>query len=532
MTGGTPATGGSGTGTGGSTATGGTTTTTGGTTTASGGKAATGGVAATGGSGGAVISGDQSVLERNKNPSRDGHFIQAGLSKDKAKTMAWDSNFKTSFKGTVYASPLYMQNGPGGKGAFFVVTTGNDVIAIDETTGATIWTKNIGSAPSQTGAGCGMSQPGLLSTPVIDATTRTIYVAGAIGTTSIMRHEAHALSIEDGTEKTGWPVDMAGMKSGSVTFNPTPQNQRSALSLVNGTLYVAYGGHVGDCGDYHGWVIGIDTTDPTKKGGWATLGKGEAIWAAGGLASDGNGVFAVTGNSTSSASSRTASDSEQVVRITGLGAFTRDNANLYYPASWKSMDSSDADFGASNPIYITKPAKYVVAIAKDGHFYLLDPANLGGMGGHVVDFPVSTGAMSVKTAPAAYTTSKGTHIVFSTESGAMCPGGAASGKNIVSVIVPTSSPVTPTIAWCAPMAGDRNSQTTSPIATTTDGTNEAIVWYMNNGKLAGVDGDTGAVIFAGGSNTCAGVQRWTSPIAVKNRIIAVGNGLGCSWSAP
>jgi hypothetical protein len=82
------------------------------------------------------------------------------------------------------------------------------------------------------------------------------------------------------------------------------------------------------------------------------------------------------------------------------------------------------------------------------------------------------------------------------------------------------------------MAGDRNSQTTSPIATTTDGTNEAIVWYMNNGKMTGVDGDTGAVIFNGGSNTCAGVQRWTSPIAVKNRIIAVGNSLGCSWSAP
>jgi hypothetical protein len=471
------------------------------------------------------------VLERNNSPTRDGHFIRAGLTKDKAKTMAWDTGFKGSFKGTVYASPLYMQNGPGGKGAFFVVTTGNDVLALDETTGAVIWTKNVGSAPSQTGAGCGMSQPGLLSTPVIDATTRTIYVAGAIGATSIERHEVHALSVENGTEKTGWPVDMAMMKSGSVTFNPAPQNQRSALSLVNGTLYVAYGGHVGDCGDYHGWVVGIDTTDPTKRGGWATLGKGEAIWAAGGLASDGNGVFAVTGNSTSRATARTASDSEQVVRITGLGSFTRNNANMYYPASWKDMDGADADFGASNPIYITKPAKYVVAIAKDGHFYLLDPANLGGMGGHIVDFQVSSGAMSVKTAPAAYTTAKGTHIVFSTETGAMCPGSAqpATGKNIVSVIVPTSSPVTPTVAWCAPMSGN---QTTSPIATTTDGTNDAIVWYMNNGKLNGVDGDTGAAIFSGGSNTCANVQRWTSPIAVKNRIIAVGNGLACSWSAP
>ena len=72
---------------------------------------------------------------------------------------------------------------------------------------------------------------------------------------------------------SGWPIDVSNATSGSIIFDTVHQNQRSALSLVGNTLYVAYGGHIGDCGDYHGWVMGIDTQDPTMRGGWATAGR-------------------------------------------------------------------------------------------------------------------------------------------------------------------------------------------------------------------------------------------------------------------
>ena len=161
----------------------------------------------------------------------------------------------------MWASPLYLQNGPNGKGVFFAVTTGNDVFALDETTGAQVWTHNIGSSPTANGGSptCGNIHPlGIISTPVINTATTppTIYVAGAIGTTSIMSHQVHALSTTDGTEVSGWPVDVSNATSGSIIFDTVHQNQRSALSLVGKTLYVAYGGHIGDCGSYHGWVIG------------------------------------------------------------------------------------------------------------------------------------------------------------------------------------------------------------------------------------------------------------------------------------
>jgi len=456
--------------------------------------------------------------------------VQPALTKAAAATMTRDAAFSdgATFTGNMWASPLFLENGPGGKGVFFAVTTGNDVIALDETSGATVWKHNIGPSPMNSGAGCGSIHPiGILSTPVIDAKARTIYVAGAIGTATIERHEIHALSVEDGAPRAGWPADVTKVTAGALAFAPQPHNQRSALSLVGGTVYVAYGGHVGDCGPYHGWVVGVDGKDPTRIGAWATGGTGEGIWAAGGMASDGSGVFAVTGNSTTGTSTHL--DSEAVVRITGLGTLSRSNANVYYPASWRSMDSADADFGSNSPVYVevpgATPSALVVALAKDGHLYLLDAKNLGGMGGQLVDFMVSTGAMSLHTVPAAYTTAQGVHVVFSTDSGALCPAGDPSGKVIMSVLLPPGSPPMPQVEWCAALGG----AVTSPIATTTDGKNDAIVWYMNNGRLTGVDGDTGDVVFMG-TETCSGVRQWTSPIAVKGHIVAGGDGHLCSWS--
>jgi outer membrane protein assembly factor BamB len=129
-----------------------------------------------------------SVLERNKNPSRDGHFLQPSLSKANVVNMAKEAAFAASFDGNMWASPLYLENGPNGKGLFFAVTTGNDVFALDETTGRTIWKHNIGASPTANGVGCGNIHPlGILSTPVIDAQTRTLFVAGAIGSSAIAR---------------------------------------------------------------------------------------------------------------------------------------------------------------------------------------------------------------------------------------------------------------------------------------------------------------------------------------------------------
>jgi hypothetical protein len=70
------------------------------------------------------------------------------------------------------------------------------------------------------------------------------------------------------------------------------------------------------------------------------------------------------------------------------------------------------------------------------------------------------------------------------------------------------------------------------MATTTDGTSDAVVWFMNGTKLMGVDGDTGDTVFDGGvaADACSGVHKWTAPIAVKGRIVVAGDNHLCSWS--
>ena len=82
-----------------------------------------GSAGATGAAGGP--SGNQLVLERNKNPSRDEHFVQPAPTKTAAATMSRKTAFAASFAGTMWASPLHIENGPGGTGALFAVTTRN-----------------------------------------------------------------------------------------------------------------------------------------------------------------------------------------------------------------------------------------------------------------------------------------------------------------------------------------------------------------------------------------------------------------------
>jgi hypothetical protein len=243
------------------------------------------------------------------------------------------------------------------------------------------------------------------------------------------------------------------------------------------------------------------------------------------MASDGNGVFALTGNNTDRVTSHL--DSEETVRITGTGTL----ADSYFDPNWQSMDSADADLGASSPLYIEvpgqTPAKMVVAISKDGYLNLLDAGNL--KGGYKAKLQVAgtgtAGGMLIHTTPASYVTSQGMHVTFATDSSGNCPSGMPSGRVIMSVLIPACGALTPKVVWCAA----QSSPNTGPISTTTDGISNVVVWYMSGGRLMGVDGDTGASVYSG-TDTCSNVQEWTSPIAANGHIVAAGNGHLCSWS--
>lgn len=337
------------------------------------GAAGANGRAGSGSGGAAVGSGSESVTQRGADSARTSHWVAPSLTKANVMTkLAYDADFKANFDGELTGSPLFLAGAAPGAGRFYAATTENDVYALDELTGAVVWKHNIGgylvNAPI---CGSDPKHHGIVSTPIIDAAAHTLYVAAAM---TDGHHEIHALSTETGMELgAGWPVDVSKVKAGSLAFPSDVQNQRSALSLVNGMLYVAFGGYCGDRGDYHGWVVAVDTADPAKVGAWATMDPRQSgIWAAGGLASDGSGVFAVTGNYASAVSgTHDTTDSEEILRITGLGVGNRDSKNLFYPREWATpMNSADQDFGSCSPAVVTvpdaKPSTIVVAPAKPG----------------------------------------------------------------------------------------------------------------------------------------------------------------------
>ena len=399
-----------------------------------------------------------SVLQKNNHATRDGHYVQPALTRAAAGTLTLDAGFKPTITGNVYAQPLFVAAGPGGRGVFIVVTADNNVHAVAETDGAAVWTRNLGTAAKVSGAGCGNVLPiGITGTPVIDRSTRTIYLVAAIGSdTGIDRYEIHALSIDDGGERARFPFDPASVKYGGQSFVANLHNQRGALGLLGGTLYVPFGGHAGDCGDYRGWVIGLPLGNPAGAQAFVTGARGGGIWAVGGVASDGRDVFAATGNTFGTA---TWARGEAVVRLRCGVAFTQQPADYFTPSDWKGLDDADLDLGGTGPLVVdvpgATPSALVVALGKNGVAYLLDRNNLGGVGkgnGMTGEGVVSAqvASSSIIDAPASYTTASGTYVVLRAirpGSAANCPAGQ-SGELVAFKIGAASQP-TVTVAWCA-----------------------------------------------------------------------------------
>jgi hypothetical protein len=178
-------------------------------------------------------------------------------------------------------------------------------------------------------------------------------LASAVQNEAGPRHLVFALSLKDGALIDGWPIDVAdALARQHVDFVSRDQNQRGALTILDGTLYVPFGGHYGDCGQYRGFVVGISVSSPQSISSWATRARGGGIWAPGGIASDGRSLFVSTGNTIGTASW---SDGEAVIRLATDLHHSRNKRDFFTPADWHALDLRDADLGGTNPLPSTFP---------------------------------------------------------------------------------------------------------------------------------------------------------------------------------
>lgn len=458
------------------------------------------------------------VLEHHGGPSRSGLFVDPGMTRASVGDggLRRDTSFAPAVAGQVYAQPLYFENA-GGPDLVVVATEQNNVYALNAEDGGVVWRRALPQAMTSSQLPCGNISPwhGITGTPVIDPQARALYLSALIGADAgtgvpAARHQVYGLSLDDGSTLPGWPVDMnASARSGAVAFTSPVQGQRSALSLLGGTLYVPYGGLAGDCGNYRGWVVGLPTANPSAVQAWATRAVKSGIWAVGGLSSDGTSLYGATGNAAGGSSY---GDQESVLRFGPGPTFSQLDQDRWTPSNWSLLDDLDADLSGSGPALVdlpgSSPSALVVQLGKDGNAYLLDRASLGGQGGQLSQLRIASNA--IIQAAAVYRTATATYLAVAA-TGTGCPSGSG---DLIAVRVNPGSPPTLSMAWCAQQRGR-----SSPIVTTTDGRSEAMVWTVgtSDGRLRAFDGDTGELLFTS-TDTMTGLHPFLAPIFAKGRI--------------
>ncbi len=348
----------------------------------------------------------------------------------------------------------------------YVVTENDSVYAINTVTGGVLWkrsflnTTGVGAAagydinnplsasaitaPTSTQIASTDISPiyGITGTPVIDLPNNRMFLVALTaetvnGVTDFVQR-LHAINLSDGTDQvTPYTIGITsgtntnttsiytyGSGDGSVTdpynntgnpvvqFNALRDNQRSALSLVNGTLYVSWAGHSDDF-PYHGWVVSWNVSSLTTAGFQLSGvlctspdGGGAGIWGGGGGLSfdpdEANTFYFETGNGFGATSGITLNAQgfptggslyEAVVKVVTDSTSSPTNQNVngwgfkvtdyFVPYNQAALDNADQDLGSGSALVLPDSAgipgapHLLVAAGKQGVIYLINRDNMG-----------------------------------------------------------------------------------------------------------------------------------------------------------
>jgi hypothetical protein len=341
--------------------------------------------------------------------SRDGLNAQEyALTTTTVNTATFGKLFSCSADGAIYAQPLWVGyvNIGGGKHNVIVAATMRDSVYVfdaDASPCVTYWHETLIPLGETYGNrydfGTNDIYPdiGILSTPVISRAAGTMYLVTKTKTISggIYHQRLHALSLVDGSERTGSPVELdnsitypGNCEGGSsIAFDPKAQNQRAGLALANGVVYIAWASH-GDEGIYYGWVVGYNALTlsrvavynaaPNAVPGFSYCRAG--IWMSGGAPAfdSSNNMYVITGNGTFDGVS---DFGDSFLKLsTGSGLTRADSFTAYDQAD---LDSKDLDLGSGGAVILVDlpgaaAPHLLLGGGKAGSLYVLNRDNLGG----------------------------------------------------------------------------------------------------------------------------------------------------------
>ncbi|HKF78062.1 MAG TPA: PQQ-binding-like beta-propeller repeat protein [Candidatus Dormibacteraeota bacterium] len=282
---------------------------------------------------------------------------------------AWTRN---DLDAPVYAEPLIYQ------GVVYEVTENDSLYAMSAATGRTLWHLRLAAPAVAPILHCTPIVPlGITSTPVIDPATSRLYTVGVVDTVSrTTRYQTWLFAIDLAAHAVLFHVRVDGPGADIDGYN-----QRAALTLLGGRVYVPFGGRPGDCGSYHGVITSVRASDGGQLLSFRdTSGDvtGGGFWASGGLAvDDGGDLLAASGNALRHGSFCGAGFELQnsVLRLTPTLATAP--ADRWTPPNWRQLDCYDDDLGVIVPTLLPGTG-LVFQSGKAGWAYLLREWSLGG----------------------------------------------------------------------------------------------------------------------------------------------------------
>jgi outer membrane protein assembly factor BamB len=373
--------------------------------------------------------------------------------------------WRATVDGDVYASPLIVS------GHVVVATENNTVYSLDLFTGAVVWQRHLGDPVDASTLACGDIGPvtGITGTPAADVVGRRLYVVAFLRG---YHHVLFELSLTDGSVVGQQVVDPPGS-------DPSVQQERGALALGSGRVYIPLGGLYGDCGNYHGYVVAVPSAGEQTLYYRTPVAREAGIWSPAGPTIDASGnVYVVTGNGSATQSF---AYSNSVIQLSP----DLQVRSYFAPTDWQALDARDTDLGSVGATLLPSLG-VVVAIGKAGVGYLLRADALGGVGGQIASAAVCAGAWG------------GTAW-----SGPMVLVPCSDGLVALSVTQNTFS-----IAWKA-----ANPRLGSPIIAA------GAVWAIEpgTGRLFALDLTSGSVMFTA---TLGAARHFSTPAATEGFVIA------------
>src|SRR5437870_445149 len=336
------------------------------------------------------------------------HYDNARTSANTSETVLTPSNVNSAsfgklttlpVDGFVVANPLYLPGvnvlGQGVHNIVYVATLHDSVYAFDADSinNPPLWMTSIlnyspagaTSVPSSVKRDSnttGWTEVGIVSTPVIDPTTGTLYLVAETYENGSVVHRLHALDVTSGVEIPGGPITIAAtftLNGVTTTFTDLYQMNRPGLLLANGHIYIGFGSNC--CNDYsQGWVLSYNEATLQQEGAYTTEpGKTLAsIWQKGaGISADSSGnIYAETGEGYYAAGTNL---STSVLKLSQSGSALA-LTDWFTPYNYQYLSQHDLDLANGVVILPDQPGPYpheLVAVGKQGTIYLLNRDNMG-----------------------------------------------------------------------------------------------------------------------------------------------------------